>query len=769
VALPVTARDDLEWGLKTAALVVEVGGRETLFWRPVTVLAEPKWEARASGWTGGKVSVSLRDVVDPWASSARPERVEVWAGGKRIKAEVGGPGTWPPTVFASAAREAFAAADRRGEVELRYTILGAPRNVRVSFDLPAATPDQVAGPADAIAAFVLDQPTRPCQPVLLALPKDLAGKAEGPLVVRDADGREAPAGAGAVGAGALRQVYASLPSGGVGPFFLCRTAAPPASDLRVAREADGGIRVTNAELTAVFNPARGGTVTELRWRGGPNVAKNSFGASWGKWCKFDPLTPAMTADRYLAQERKAYQWEQPARVEVAVESPACVRIQVSQKRRQVEVMQHYMFYPGVPFFRVASSVRPGAGFDAEEVAVLDVPLQKGSWDKLFPNFTGAPTGEDKVISGGWRQGPYVPPVATVMNSVNWSRSLSLVGIGYDGGRGWYRHGFYPERRGSLGVVNTARIEIVGKAPFDTPGGMAAVTAVLLHDGYQWAAEQAAPLCRPATGRLIALKGTAGTSALGRAGWWNAAWGFRAKAGPLPTGPAALALPLKVGDGYLDPASVRLVWQGAQGPTVLWCLAVATPANRLVVTTAPPDQPLGRGELYVYAQTTAVPPVAAREPEGVSDPSFERGGEGWSLVGAAADERQAHTGRRSVRLYTDLADGNSLAQTGSAAPQPKSTYRVSLWARTDGPGRLLNINFYADAPYDFLHVGAELIGDGQWHRYDIETPTGDFPPTVRPDLRIWVYRHAGPVWIDDVEVRPVREMPSELPLLSVEAL
>jgi len=769
VNLDVTTTADLEWGRKTAALVIEVGGQEALFWRPVTVLAEPQWEVKARGLGDKEIVVTAAAEVNRWAKPAPIEAIEAFSGGRPLP--VGVSGDQLPVIQVTIPRPGTAESGQ-GTLELSYHALGVPRRARLNFEVLPALPEAATAPEDAVVAFVVEEgDAGPGQPVAVPLTAEQAARLAKGAVVRDASGRTAPAGLPSTELPTVgeRIAFCTLPSAAPGPFFLCATSETP-RDLRLTKLPDGRLRVENSELVVTFDPSKGGTITELRWRGGRNLARNSFGASWGKWGQFNPLQPAISADRFLSQERKQYQYASPAEVQVVLDTPSCAVVRVRQKRPEIELEQWYQFYPFVPFFQVRAVARPTRGVQVEEIAVVDVPLDKGPWDKIFPNFTGVSTGQDQVISGGWREGPYVPPVATIFSAQDYRNSLSLVNLRARPESCWFRQGFFPRERGKPGVIDTARLEVVAKAPFPTGQELWAEATVLLHEGYQWAAERAAKLCRPLQGWPIEVSGRQAVGAALRRDWWHPGWQVRAKAGdgPIPPEGVAFALPLVVGEAFVDPESVRAVWQTVDGNTVLGADVAASADERVVVSVLRPEVELPPGLLFIYARTTSRRPTVQREPEGVSDPSFERGGEGWSLAGAWLDETQAHSGQRCVKLHTNVPGGHSLAATPSVAPTPNSTYRVAFWARTGAEGAFINLNFYAGAAYDFLHVGVAPAADGQWHRYEVEVPTGDFPATVHPDLRIWVYHLTGPVWIDDVEVQLLRQGTPPAPLLALEA-
>jgi hypothetical protein len=759
VTVPLTGREDLEWGRKTVALVVDVGGREAYFWRPLTVVDEPQWKVEAAG-RGEKMALSIQFVTQRWAERPRPKTIEVLVGGKPLAM------AQRPDWWGGVDRQA-AGAGEKGEVEIRYELLGQKRVAKVAFDMPPATPEKTEAPADALAAFVVPWAGTGAGQMVSAQVEgnSPALRQQGAIVLRDREGREAPATIEGT------TVLGMLPSAGPGPFFECPARTQVSGDLRIEKLGDGRVRVRNSEIMATFDPAKGGTITELRRRGGRNVAQNSFGASWGKWGKFDPLTPAMDAAAFLKQERKNYQWERPADVTVLRNTGLGVIVTVTQRRDQLVIEQRYTFYAYQPFFQVTSGVSRGGEAEMEEVAVIDASLDRGPWDKIFPNFTGVVTGEP-AIHGGWREAHYVPPYATVMTAGTFRDSLSLVRIGGNGVN-WWRQGLYPRKRGEVGTVDTARMEIISRRQGREalPMKMAASAIVLLHDGYQIVAEAATTKPLFSEAWQVEISGRKAAAGKAPGDWWCQAFDARARVEGRPEGkPVVVAVPAQAGGKWLQPESVVAVWQTGTGPMVIPCEAAVDPGGDIMAKIDKPEVELGDGSLWIYARTgDKAPEMPKVEAEGVPDPSFEKGGEGWQLAGVVVDGQQPHSGKASVKLFTTVDGGFAVASTDLVAVRPKSKYNVAFWARTEAAGAIVNVNFFAGATYDFLHVGAQPPGDGQWHRYEVETPTGEFPLPVRPALRLWVYKLAGPVWIDDVEVKAVEEPVLELPRARVEVL
>ena len=119
----------------------------------------------------------------------------------------------------------------------------------------------------------------------------------------------------------------------------------------------------------------------------------------------------------------------------------------------------------------------------------------------------------------------------------------------------------------------------------------------------------------------------------------------------------------------------------------------------------------------------------------------------------------------MRIELASADADvSLASNATRRLEPKSTYRVTFWAKVASGKGYVRLNFYRGADYDFPQVGVDLESDGDWHRYEVVLETGEFPASVHPALRVWGIARAQRVYIDDVAIEPagggaVRPAPS----------
>lgn len=782
VALPIVARDDLDWGRKTVCLVVDIDGRRAYFWRRLYVATKPQFRASAT-WQGDNlvIHISLVPRMRSWDVFPAAGPATVTFNGKVIgRGHLATP--HKPVAHSIIPRDQVG--DRRQlTVGLSYSLLGSTHTHLITVPVPPREAEAVAGPPDARSAVIVPAGKLP-GPRVVRAPGTLG---KGYWEVRDASGRRGLVGAWTRAASASAEnkqqgLWLIAPSGASGPLFICRRDSPPPTDLRLTTLPDGRVQVRNSELLAVFDSTRGGTVTELRWRGGRNIAANSFGASWGRWGRFDPLHPRTTADRFLTQERKACQWQAGAQVTVTQQSPAHVTVHVEQHRMLFTIRQDFTFFAYMPFFVVESSVTAGKTLDLEklgidEIVPLDIPLDRGPWTKIYPNFTGRSFGDKPRFHDGWRESPRVPPVATIMDHRTYRASLSLF---YDDPRPpssalppmRFRQGFFPARRGTRGTPDAARLEIIRRyAPLlDAPWirfssdnrlleqhrGPSARAIILLHDGSQATAEDIA-----AAGLIASAERSASVRPTGQArrpaaeDWWSDAYDVRAPVSQRLTDEGlAVDWPARVGDRWVDPAAICAVWHGSDGPQVLQSVVTMAPSATARVAIEPPHIDLGTGRLYLYSRLTDTPPSRPEELKaGLPDPSFERGGDGWRLERAVLDTSIAHTGRVSIKLHAPARAGAySLLRTHLADVRPNTRYSLKLWAMTRTPGATLIANFYVDANYDFHHVSIPLKADGQWHEYQADVPTGAFPATVRPSLRLWVYHHPGPVWVDDVELK-----------------
>jgi len=147
VKLPVTARDDLEWGRKTVALVVDVDGKEAFFWRPLLVVDQPHWKRRGGG-RGPRRAARAGACDTEMGQTATVTKLQVlarWEGGP-ADAEAGR--VW-------SGRSQCVGCGAKGEVEIRYEMLGQQRSLKASFGHAPVTVTQTPAPADALAAIVV--------------------------------------------------------------------------------------------------------------------------------------------------------------------------------------------------------------------------------------------------------------------------------------------------------------------------------------------------------------------------------------------------------------------------------------------------------------------------------------------------------------------------------------------------------------------------------------------------------------------------------------
>jgi hypothetical protein len=50
------------------------------------------------------------------------------------------------------------------------------------------------------------------------------------------------------------------------------------------------------------------------------------------------------------------------------------------------------------------------------------------------------------------------------------------------------------------------------------------------------------------------------------------------------------------------------------------------------------------------------------------------------------------------------------------------------------------------------------GDGEWHRFEVMLPTGEFPAGVAPAFRIWAIEKQLVTYVDDVSVEALTAGP-----------
>ncbi len=429
-----------------------------------------------------------------------------------------------------------------------------------------------------------------------------------------------------------------------------------------------------------------------------------------------------------------------------------------------------------PTFTIKRTVKPRGNFSCDELVALDVRLDSEYFKKIYPDFTGIQSSFDEnKPHHGWREGPYVPPVAAVLNPQAFTESVSVI-VREQSGLDKYRQGFWPAQRPKPGPCEQAEMEYIS-----TDASPVSLTAsILIHPGHQAKAEQfRKQLLSPPTALLPQVEDwlprgrTAAESELNSyADWWNPYWHYRIllspPAGGWSPGKAmrvnledAIILPALNGE-TLDSGSWRVIGQATPASTPVVIPAVQsdslTHQGTSILFSVPVEFSEGaQGKIWAYFDSQSngpkapLPSMTAAAGERLANGDFEKGTLFWEWVNAELTDKDAHTGKQAARLERTSAEGYSLIANRSLPVVPEGLYRLRLWAKTNVPGLKLRANIYSSGKFDFPHVLLPLSGDGAWHRYELYLTTGEFPPGIRPALRLWVAGQVGDVVVDDVEL------------------
>jgi len=770
VSLTLTARDDLDWGEKTVVFDVEVAGRHSYFWRTLTVQRLPKLAVRPGVIEAGSKRVSVRSAPFPWAKTATAEAVRLEAFGGQAAVGSIGDGRSVATALPAPAQSGAGPGLQRAEAKLHYTIHGRPTETDVSVDV-ATCPTSYPRPTGAIGPLVVANPHDEYlerRVVSMKVGADLPQ--DGPLYVREAGGNVVPS---QLCDGELKWV-AMLPPRSTTVYYLCKGEAPqPPTDLRVSTGPDG-LTVENGRFSLGWDGTRGGTLTRFVSRKtGCDYAAGSLGVGFGSWGEFDPEHPAINTIDFVSQEDKVWQRDAGPGAEVKVlrQGPVSVEVQVTGRVDNARYEQRYTIEAYQDAFQVSSRVTTEER--APELVALDARFFRNDLEKIFPNFTGlGPEMAQDQPTGGWREAPYVPPYATMMTPPGYGESISLIGgIDAPPAAAKFRQGFWPARRPKAGPVVYAQAEYIAR---DSTTASASAW-VLLHEGYQVVAKQYRQTRveePPTVIRPTRVEWAGDLEAAASApDWWDPHWHYALPVTvvDVPAGTADPTVALSVdfakllGEGALDPASPRAV-VGEGFTARLLPTTYDAAAGRVLVSLSddawPAPAPRER-EFTLYFDTRS---HGEKRPSGpalsgaptVLNGSFEDGEAHWSLPEATLQQSGGHAGQGCIRLEWQQGMGPTLAANGSMLVRPGTQYRLVFWAKTDTPGARVMSNYYINGDYDFPQDGTALTADGQWHRYEVVRPVGQFPPTMRPLLRLWLLGAPQVVWIDDVSSEPLGE-------------
>ncbi|KPJ62303.1 hypothetical protein AMK68_05090, partial [candidate division KD3-62 bacterium DG_56] len=480
--LPLRAAETCDWGRKTVALVANVGGRESYFWRPLRVDRNPDLQLVSPLIDGANPVVAIRNAESPYIGTGtasdvtvRIDDAEVLIGdiaeGKIGRAELplAPAATHPPEMIEK-------------KLVVRCNLWGKTVEQEHTVQL-AVPPAAYARLPDARAAITVSNPHSwhlENWAVELPLTDELRSLAS--VHVRDAAGRPVPS---QVDFGRTLVFLANLPPKSSQAYYLCQ-GFPPVNwtDLRVKPDligtGKGALTIANSYFTLVLDETAGGTVTSFRSAAtGSDYGARSFGAACGEWAKHDPQRPAQKATEYI-RESKTYQESGSGRVRLVAAGPVRVIADAEWRTRELEARQRYTVYAYADHFRLDATADPDY-YRGQEMVVINARLARNGLTKIFPNFSGMSTDFDKEQPHfGWREADYVPPYATFMTPPLYGESVSLLILDRQRIDRW-RQGFWPERRPNPGVCVYAQAELISES--DSQPASASIL-VRLHPGHQ---------------------------------------------------------------------------------------------------------------------------------------------------------------------------------------------------------------------------------------------------------------------------------------------
>ncbi len=538
-------------------------------------------------------------------------------------------------------------------------------------------------------------------------------------------------------------------------YYISHWEEPPTTDLSFKREKNL-VKIENSYFSLVFDEDRGGSlisflskITNKDYGGGVS------GASYGEFGRFDPLNPAISADKFIKDQIK-YQSEGKGKIQVLASSPLYISLLISYEDDSIKARQYVDVYAFRDSFRIRSEVEPKKPYP--EISPFALKLTTHSLSKIYPNFVGIET-QDPSPHFGWREGPYVPPYITFMEPNRFPESISFI-LRDKKNLTHIRYGFFPPLRGKPGPRTYAWVEFLSKEPKPSYVDL----LIKLHPGYHIVAEESyndfqTPPYFVVSGKIHPER--VEQSTVYSPPWLDTYRVNRIKFTILPREDlhdevVSIRLPLE--DDIVED-SFKAMEYGEDWELLgeRLCIYDKGSGELRFLLSGRSEKGIPRQFLIYFAKGKEKPsqsPAFLLPAERLLNPSFEAEGEGWAFNNASLYSEEAHSGKYCALLSLSTGQGYSLLTNDSLKVIPHSRYRVSFYAKVlEGRG-LLRTNFYQDQRYDFEQVVVPLINDGKWHKYEVEVPTGDFPPNVHPYFRLWAIGSPQVVLVDDVEVVPL---------------
>lgn len=493
VTMPLRVAATCDWGKKTAVIEITCDGNRTLLWREVVVMRPPELSLARRITTAHAPEIVVGNTPSPHGLAAPGLETVASLAGQSVQlgqvpagGEVGKRLSMPIRVSGSDSEqgpgvdEPARLASRRVVLRWRDGSRKLKNEAQLWVARPAASAIKYPGALAAISVFNHSPRRLDGRVVELKLPAELAR--EKAYHVRDQRGRVRPA-------QLVEQARLLLPVT-VGPesavsYTLCRGPSESAkTDLAWLDHRKKGhtFSVSNAFFEITIDGRSGGTVSRFVSRKtGRDYALRSFDVNSGRFSTYDPNEPATNTTRYVTEKKTALSakpctWQ---RVDVG---PCRVLVELSAESDRLRSRTRYEFRAGAPHVRIRRQVEVVGDAAPQEVVVLDARFKRHGWTKSYPNFVGL-VRDHALPHFGWRYGPWVPEVLTLMQPPKFEESLSILVMRKDGIE-QVRQGFWSERRPEPGPCNEARIELIS-----TDGGPCDIDCrVLLHGGHQPAAQ-----------------------------------------------------------------------------------------------------------------------------------------------------------------------------------------------------------------------------------------------------------------------------------------
>ena len=746
--LPIRARDDIDWGRKTVVVELEGQWGKAIFLRPLIVMDKPNIVVVNRLLDFKKPTLMIKNELNPFVQTADARNLIVEIAGKKI--EVGDIKAGEKLDIPLPAPSYQAEAPTLLPQDLKITYFSGNNKVekeeKIYFAIYPSTLSSVEGAIQPILIF--NPRVSPLDNELIVVPwqgEKVSVKNEKGFLVPHClqDGK--------------LYFLATLPPLGRAIYYISNYEPAPSSDLKIAREGNI-VKVENSYFSLAFDEEKGGAlvsfVSKLTQK---DYAGGIFGASYGEFGRFDPLNPAITADKFIEDELK-HQAEGKGKIQIIDRSPTSISLLITYEDEVVKAKQYVDIYAFKDYFRVLAVVEPKK--PQPEIIPLSLRLTAHSLSKIYPNFIGIETNEPSPHFG-WRQGSYVPPYITIMEADRFPESISLILKDSRNVRD-VRYGFFPSERGKRGERKYAWVEFISP---NAKERCLIDLFIKLHPGYQVVAEESYNNLKE---QPLVLLPKVSLGEVRKTPKYLPPWldTYRTNRLMIKVIPRedlfneviCLRLPQKeeIAEGSLKIVEVKgNMEQIEERP----CLYDETSGELRFLLNGKSEAGKERTFFLYFCRDGKEYPKSfpfSLPGDILLNSSFEKEGEWWRLDNAQYYSKEAHSGKKCALLSLPEGKGFSLITNDSLKVEPNSRYKLSFYAKVlEGKG-LLKANFYWNEKYDFEQIAIPLINDGEWHKYEVEVPTGFFPSEIHPFFRLWAIGSPQVVLVDDVEVSPLQK-------------